>query len=431
MGSDLASAGSPPHESASLTPAHDVGVDIASILTALPEAVVVVRGEVVRYANQRAQLLIGSNPVGHHVGDVIRGWNAPGGSSAVFEGTLEHEGGTLPVQVRVTTLEDAGGPLVVASLRDARDLQAARDAEVARMEAEARYRSLVEQIPAVVYADEGGEETTYVSPQIERILGIDPEAYKTDPDMWLRMVHPLDRETVKAQSDAFVAGEGGDLDDYRMIRPDGRVVWIRDRAYAVRNEEGRVLWEHGILFDVTELKEAEERIAHMAFHDALTGLANRALFEETLALSIGRAKRAGLWVAVLFLDLDNFKNVNDSMGHHAGDLLLAQLADRLRESTRDTDLVARQGGDEFLLLLSDLDVNEAVEAATGVAQRVESSMEALFVLPAAEVHAQASIGISLYPRDATDATGLMQYADAAMYRAKRSARGGHVFWDAS
>ena len=118
------------------------------------------------------------------------------------------------------------------------------------------------------------------------------------------------------------------------------------------------------------------------------------------------------------------------MGHHVGDELLRQLADRLRESTRDADLVARQGGDEFLLLLSDLEADEAVPAAAGVAERVEASMAPPFALSAGDVSARGSIGISLFPRDADDAAELMQHADAAMYRAKREARGGHVFWRA-
>ena len=142
--------------------------------------------------------------------------------------------------------------------------------------------------------------------------------------------------------------------DYRMVRPDGRIVWIRDRAYAFRDDDGTVLWEHGLLFDVTELKEAEARVAHLAYHDSLTGLANRQLFEETLSMAMERARRALQVVAVLYFDLDNFKHVNDSFGHHTGDTLLVQLADRLRACTRDTDLVARQGGDEFLMLLGDL-----------------------------------------------------------------------------
>ena len=115
------------------------------------------------------------------------------------------------------------------------------------------------------------------------------------------------------------------------------------------------MWEHGLLFDVTELKEAEAAVAYMAYHDGLTGLANRQLFEETLELALKRAKRERSLVAVLYVDLDNFKLVNDSLGHQAGDLLLTGVAERLLASTRDTDLVARQGGDEFLLLLADLD----------------------------------------------------------------------------
>ena len=406
-------------------------LDAERLLAAVPEAILAVRDGFVVYANARAVRLLGPNARERAGADaLVRGWTTPADGEGTFEGVLPLDAGSprLPVEVTISPLDAAG--TLVAVIRDASDRQRLRDAEVARMAVEARYKSLIEQIPAVVYADEGGQETTYVSPQIESILGVSADAYQQDPEMWMRMIHPDDRATVQAESDAFLTGRGGDLGDYRMVRPDGSIVWIRDRAYAVRDDDGRVLWEHGILFDVTELKEAEARIAHMAFHDALTGLANRALFEESLALAIGRAQRAELWVAVLFLDLDNFKQVNDNLGHHCGDELLRQLADRLRESTREADLVARQGGDEFLLLLSDLEATDAREAAEGVAVRVERSMADPFAIGDLDVESHGSIGISLYPADATDAAGLMQFADAAMYRAKRSARGAHVFWDA-
>src|SRR3972149_10558577 len=142
--------------------------------------------------------------------------------------------------------------------RAARALPPGRGAETRLAEAAARSRSLVEQAPAVVYADDG-ELTTYVSPQIHEILGVTPEGYIADPDMWMEMVHPDDRQMVRSQSEAFLRGEGGDLSDYRMVRPDGRVVWIRDRAFAFRDQGGKVLWEHGLLLDVTPLKEAGER----------------------------------------------------------------------------------------------------------------------------------------------------------------------------
>jgi diguanylate cyclase (GGDEF)-like protein len=240
------------------------------------------------------------------------------------------------------------------------------------------------------------------------------------------MVHPDDRGWVKEQSDAFLEGRGGDLDDYRMVRPDGRVVWIRDRAYAYRDDDGHVLLEQGLLFDVTELKEAEARVTHMAYHDALTGLANRELFHESLHLGVERARRDGTSIAVLYLDLDNFKQLNDTEGHHVGDRLLASLAERLTSSTRDVDVVARQGGDEFLLMLADLAPSEADVVIQRVLKRVLAALsEPIDVGAGVPFVVHGSIGVSRLPQDAPDAETLMRHADAAMYRAKRAAPGGY------
>ena len=403
-----------------------MGVD--RLFAVAPEALFVLRGNDIVLANQRGAELAGRDPAGSGFEALVPGWADHAGTEAPFEALLSRDdGSTLPVEVRVRRLE---GEAAIVAVRDARELIAGRDAAVALTEAEARYRSFVEQIPAVVYADDGGSVYTYVSPQIEQILGVAPDTYRNDPDMWLSMVHPDDRPTVQAQSEAFISGDGGDLSDYRMVRPDGRVVWVRDRAYAYRDDDGHVLWEHGLLFDVTELKEAEARVAHMAYHDSLTGLANRQLFEETLGLAVERAKRTHAVVAVVYFDLDNFKLVNDSLGHHAGDLLLADLADRLRSCTRDTDVVARQGGDEFLMLLSDLELDTADETIRMVAGRIEEAMREPFDLQGVEFHARGSSGISVYPRDAHDADALMRNADIAMYRAKRLEPGGHFFFAA-
>ena len=405
----------------------DLGFDDARLFEASPEASFVLHGSRIEAVNERFVEMLGHDPTGGDVHETIPDWREGSSAGPPYEADLRcPHGDALPVEVRVRALDD---DRTVVAVRDARELIAGREAAVALVEAEARYRSLVEQIPAVVYADDG-KVTEYVNPQIEEILGVTPEAYRTDPDMWLRMVHPEDRERVEAQSLAFIAGEGGDLDDYRMVRPDGRVVWVRDRAYAHRDADGRAVFEHGILFDVTELKDAEARVAHMAYHDGLTSLANRQLFERTLTLAVERAKRDEKSVAVVFLDLDNFKLVNDSLGHHAGDLLLSELADRLRSSTRETDLVARQGGDEFLMLLADLDPHEAEAAATRVAHRVADALSHPFGLQGTEFHARGSIGISVYPRDALDAETLLKNADIAMYRAKRIEPGGHVFFAA-
>jgi diguanylate cyclase (GGDEF)-like protein/PAS domain S-box-containing protein len=399
-------------------------LDPARLFAAGPEALFVLRDGRVECVSERAIELVGRDLTGTQIRDSILDWREDGDDSVPFEAVLHNESGELPVEIRVRTL-DIG--MVVASIRDARPLVAKREAEAALSEAEAKYRGLVEQIPAVVYADDG-DITMYVNPQIEQILGVTPQAYLADPDMWLRMVHPADRATVEKESAAFLAGQGGDLTDYRMVRPDGRIVWIRDRAFAQRDDQGRVVWEQGILFDVTELKDAEARIAHMAFHDGLTGLANRQMFEETLALALERANRDLTIVAVLFLDLDDFKHVNDTLGHHAGDRLLIEVAARLKDCTRGTDLVARQGGDEFLMLLADLDPDDVQAATREVAERVHHALEQPFALQGSALRPRGSIGISLYPHDAYDGETLLKYADIAMYRAKRSTPGYHAFF---
>ena len=189
--------------------------------------------------------------------------------------------------------------------------------------------------------------------------------------------------------------------------------------------------EQGLLFDVTELKEAEARVTHMAYHDALTGLANRELFQESLLLAVERARRDHTSIAVLYLDLDNFKELNDTMGHHAGDLLLSGLAQRLQASTRDADLVARQSGDEFLLLLADLDPIDADGVIERVLERVRAAMEEPIDLSGTPFRAHGSIGISRYPHDAADAEGLLRNADAAMYQAKRSGPGSYRYYSAT
>jgi diguanylate cyclase (GGDEF)-like protein/PAS domain S-box-containing protein len=391
-----------------------------------PEALIVLRGFHVVNASERAIELIARDLTGSDIRTAIPGWPEDPDPSAPFDAVLRVDDQDLPIEVRARSLPDG---LVVASIRDARALIAGREAQALLVEAEQKYRSLVEQIPAVVYSDDGAF-TNYVSPQIEEILGVTAAEYLADPDTWMRMVHPDDRATVEAESDAFLAGHGGDLSDYRMVRPDGRIVWIRDRAFAQRDGEGRVIWEQGILFDVTELKDAEARIAHMAFHDGLTGLANRQLFEETLELALERGRRDRSVVAVLFLDLDNFKRVNDTFGHHAGDLLLIEVAQRLRDSTRGTDLVARQGGDEFLILLADLETSGATTTLATLAGRIQLALAEPFRLYGVDLAPSASIGISQFPNDAYDAETLLKNADIVMYRAKREGPGRHQFFTA-
>ncbi|HYF11178.1 MAG TPA: EAL domain-containing protein, partial [Actinomycetota bacterium] len=305
-------------------------------------------------------------------------------------------------------------------------------------EANARYRALVEQIPAIVYVDLADESmvTTYVSPQIEALLGITAEEYIADPELWTKRLHPDDRD---GALEAYRAGRDASAPftfEYRLIARDGRAVWFRDSAVVIPGADGHPSLIQGVMLDVTDRKAAEEQAAFLAYHDKSTNLPNKAMFEELLGLAIARAKRHDLGVAVLSMDLDDFKLVNDSLGHEAGDDLLRQLADRLREATRETDLVARQGGDEFLLLLSDLERGRVhagandltMTVAESVAARIRDVFVAPFLVGDTELYVTSSIGIAAYPNHATDGAELLKNADAAMYQSKRVSPGGYAVY---
>ena len=204
-------------------------------------------------------------------------------------------------------------------------------------------------------------------------------------------------------------------------RRRGRLALAVDQLHAARGADGEAPLVVASITDVTERRRAEQQVAFLAYHDPLTELPNRTLLAEHLEQGLARARRYGRSVALLYIDLDGFKLVNDSFGHAAGDELLSRIAARLREGTRSADLLARQGGDEFLLLLTDIegDVQAVAERA---AQTIRAALEAPFVLRGAEVQMGASVGIGIFPRDAQSARGLLQFADQAMYRAKGPSR---------
>ena len=300
------------------------------------------------------------------------------------------------------------------------------EAQAELHQAKSKYGALVEQIPAIVYVDVADDDmsTTYVSPQIEAILGYTAQEYIDDPQLWERILHPDDREDAMA---TYLRGrESGDpfVFEYRLLARDGQTVWFRDSAIVLTDAQGRPEHIQGVMLDITERKAAEERIAFLAYHDKLTGLPNRTMFDELLGLSLARAKRHGLGVVVVTVDIDDFKLVNDSLGHEAGDAILVQFAQRLSDATRETDLVARPGGDEFLLLLADLDPTPTTHGATesvsvaaeSVALRIQEELRTPFIVGDTELYVTASLGISAFPDDAIDASTLLKNAETAMFR---------------
>jgi diguanylate cyclase (GGDEF)-like protein/PAS domain S-box-containing protein len=411
-------------------------IESFGLLEATPERLVVVdaRGRI-RWANGRAHELLG----------YLRGELEGRSLDQVFQGGLDRvtsdgrdvvcrrsDGAQVRMTVRAGHL-DGPEPGFVITIHDVRTI--GPHAEPA---GEATFRAVVEQISAITYTwswREGEYFVVYASPQIESILGYTPEEWAADPTAWYEWVHPEDRKAVIEENKRCELTAESFAMQYRMTRKDGTVIWVEDSWVVVDNEhEGRRVFQ-GVVFDITERKIAEEEIAFLAHNDKLTRLPNRAFFESTLEMAISRARRHRLGITVLFLDLDNFKLVNDSLGHHAGDELLIQLADRLRSATRDADLVARQGGDEFLVLLSDIDgegpsLDEretSTIVADAVARRVEEALQVPFELGGTSIRVSASIGISRFPKDGVDSETLLRSADAAMYQAKRFARGGHSF----
>jgi diguanylate cyclase (GGDEF)-like protein/PAS domain S-box-containing protein len=294
-----------------------------------------------------------------------------------------------------------------------------------------RFRSIVDHIPAVTYIDalDDSATTLYVSPQVEDLLGFAPHEWMLDGDLWLRTIHPEDRARAAAENQRHnETGESFSL-DYRVYRKDGRLVWIRDEATMIRDERGVPAWSVGVMIDITDMKRENEKVAFLTYHDELTGLPSRAMFEELLELSIIRARHHEASVAVICVDIDDFRLVNDSLGRPAGDEVLNVVADRLREATRETDMVARRSGDTFLLLLSDLeregdDVEVAVARAESAAQRILDSLAAPMHAGGTELYVSASIGISLFPQDGDEPGSLLRNAEAAMLESKK---GGHAY----
>lgn len=196
---------------------------------------------------------------------------------------------------------------------------------------------------------------------------------------------------------------------------------------AVRDAEGKITNYVGISQDITSRKETEERLNYMANHDALTNLPNRTLFNDRLNNALARGERYGANLAILFLDLDRFKIINDTLGHDIGDLLLQNLARRLSESLRGADTVARWGGDEFIVLLGEIRTGQDGAAA---ARRILNLFSEPFLLGGQEIFVTASIGISIYPKDGKDAQTLLSNADTAMYRAKQQGKNNYQFYTA-
>jgi diguanylate cyclase (GGDEF)-like protein/PAS domain S-box-containing protein len=213
--------------------------------------------------------------------------------------------------------------------------------------------------------------------------------------------------------------------EQKCAKRNHEIIWVMITLSAIRDESGTPLYLIAQVQNITEKKQAEERLRYMAYHDPLTSLANRNKLEQFVEHLIATASRHKQCFAILFLDIDRFKNINDTIGHEAGDILLQIIAERLRNAVRSTDMVARLGGDEFVILVSDVKQAESVAI---IAQKILRSIMEVIVIKGQELYVTTSIGISLYPHDGQVMNVLMKNSDLALYRAKEHGRNNYQFY---
>jgi len=362
--------------------------------------------------------------------ELVRTWGrmTPGTPVTVDGLHRRKDGSVFPVEVRLGLLEIEGRPLVLAI---ARDVTKRKEAEERLLESERRFRQLFEQsVDALFLHDEEG-----------RIVDCNKEAcrslgYGREELLQLRLsnfvvdlIPPSERES-RPDTPWRRALRGGPAAEFsfhenRHRRKDGTTFPVEVGIGSIEHGGRRLILAS--VRDITERKVLEEALAHRASHDNLTGLPNGTVFRERLAQALSRSSRRGDRVAVMFLDLDDFKNVNDSLGHHMGDRLLVAVAERLRSCVRTEDTVARLHGDEFVVLLEDL---TREDETLRVAERILKAMRRTFVLGGREIHVTPSLGVALSPADGEARSGrdLVEDADEAMYRVKRAGGDGfHLF----
>ena len=286
------------------------------------------------------------------------------------------------------------------------------------------------------------QEILHLSQEVCRILGLGPARSEVALQVFFDRIPEKDRPRVRAWfADIREQGESAGINHWILHAADGEPRYVRQQVEAVCDESGRIVQLHGALQDITELQRAEERIRQLAFIDSLTRLPNRELLKDRLSAALSLAKRYGRRAALLFLDLDNFKRINDTLGHSVGDLLLQATAERLKSSLRQSDTVsrlegaeeqgetiARLGGDEFTVLLPEVRRSEDVAS---VAERIQATLSQPLVLGGHEVFITPSIGIAIFPEDGDDSETLLKNADMAMYLAKRQGRNLYRFFDAT
>jgi len=322
-------------------------------------------------------------------------------------------GEPVSVLLSAETTQYEGQPVMLMAMID---ISERTRAELALKTSEERFRLIAESVSDLIAVLDLEGRRLYNNPAYVRILGNPAQLIGTDS---FEEIHPDDRERVRRLFFDSVASGQGHRAQYRFLLRDGSVRYIESQGNAIRDDSGRIDRIVVISRDITEAKLAEEKIHHLAHHDALTGLPNRILLRDRLEQALAHGQRNNRQVGLLFLDLDGFKNINDTLGHEVGDEVLRTVSERLVRCVRRVDTVARLGGDEFVVVLPAIKGPGDVEQ---VARKILESVTAPAHVEEHSLEVTCSVGGTVYPHDGTDGSTLMKNADAAMYRAKELGR---------
>jgi diguanylate cyclase (GGDEF)-like protein/PAS domain S-box-containing protein len=351
---------------------------------------------------------------------------AEAGETIILEDTqrMHRDGYLIDVTMTIAPILDGEGK-VAGTMVTIADITRRKQAEAALRESESHLRLAMDAAQMGMWYWECETDRFTYSDGLSVLFGRGPDAPLVDYRELHRRLHPEDQDLFDATVRHAIK-QGTDVQiDYRVVWPDGSIHWVANRAQVHRGPDGRAVRLVGVAMDISDRKIAEQRIAHMAHHDALTGLPNRVLLRDRIQQAIAHAHRNGTQLAVLFIDLDRFKTINDSLGHQLGDRLLQSVASRILVCVREGDTVSRVGGDEFVIVIPAI---ESAADASSVASKILEVLAAAFHLHGNDLHIAASIGISLYPGDGADAETLMRNADTAMYHAKDSGRANFQFF---
>jgi diguanylate cyclase (GGDEF)-like protein/PAS domain S-box-containing protein len=323
------------------------------------------------------------------------------------------DGSPIDVEVVCHDVDFNGAKAMLVAAYDVTDRQRAQEAA---RRAEEKYRAIFNDAVIGIFQHTPEGRPVNVNRAFARMHGYDsPEELLAGVSNAAEQLF-VEPERMASLTRAAVE-QGVAQGEVELYRRDRSRFWVMVHLRAVRNSAGEIMLFEGTAEDITDRKAAEAEVKYLAYHDALTRLPNRMLFSDRLENALARARRNGEEVAVLFLDLNRFKKINDSLGHAAGDAMLREIAKRFRECVREEDTVARVGGDEFVILLRSVTSRDEVEC---VAQRIMDAVGQPFPLKDKSLGISCSIGISLYPEDGADAETLIRNADAAMYSAKES-----------